>query len=511
MSQPSELSSPALRRSVYALLIALSTGAMLGRILAVDTVDAGRLERHLEQEISKERVKKEHDLKAKGLSQEAVDAKLAPYDERLKRAELSRPFLSANDRSRWCTVRALVEPEMRVPGAPYAIDRVIQENGWDTIDMVKHGGKHGDHLYSSKPPLFPTLMAGEYWLIHRLTGETLGTHPYGIGRFILVSTNVVPLLIYFLALAGLVERFGRSDWGRLFVFAAAAFGTFLTTFAVTINNHLPAAVSAAVFLWAVARIWFDDDRRLHNFALAGLAGAFLAANELPALSLFALFSLALLWRAPRQTLLAYVPAALLVIVPFFATNYIAHDDLLPAYAHRRDGANWYDYSYERNGKTYESYWRHRVGIDRGEPSRATYALHVLVGHHGIFSLTPVWLLSVVGLLAWLVKPEERRLRWLAFGLGLVTLVCLTFYLMRPLDDRNYGGMTSAFRWVFWFAPLWLVAMLPAADWLASRRWGRGLGYVLLTLSALSAAYPTWNPWVHPWLLNWFQSMEWIQM
>jgi len=30
---------------------------------------------------------------------------------------------------------------------------------------------------------------------------------------------------------------------------------------------------------------------------------------------------------------------------------------------------------------------------RGEPTRLLYAVHVLVGHHGIFSLTPVWLLS----------------------------------------------------------------------------------------------------------------------
>ena len=44
---------------------------------------------------------------------------------------------------------------------------MIQQPNWDTIDMVKHDG----HLYSSKPPLLPTLMAGEYWLIYRLAGS----------------------------------------------------------------------------------------------------------------------------------------------------------------------------------------------------------------------------------------------------------------------------------------------------------------------------------------------------
>ena len=57
----------------------------------------------------------------------------------------------------------------------------------------------------------------------------------------------------------------------------------------------------------------------------------------------------------------------------------------------------------RNGKVRDSYWskpKDRAPIDQGEPEPAVYALHVLIGHHGIFSLTPIWLLSVGGM-AWL--------------------------------------------------------------------------------------------------------------
>ena len=43
--------------------------------------------------------------------------------------------------------------------------------------------------------------------------------------------------------------------------------------------------------------------------------------------------------------------------------------------------------------------------------------------------------------------------------------------------------------MFWFAPLWLVAMLPAADALARRRWTRGLGLVLLGLSVALGQLP----------------------
>lgn len=489
-----------LRRSVYWLLIAVSAGVMVGRILAVDSVDKlGRVPAELS------RVRKE--LQAKGLAPEEIERELQRRQTEWRRgAVITRPFLSANDRSRWCTVRALVEDDMRVEGAPYAIDKVIAQPNWDTIDMASHGG----HLYSSKPPLGATLIAGPYWVIHRLTGATLGTHPYEIGRFLVIVFNVIPLVIGFALLARLVERFGTTDWGRLFVVAAACFGTFLTTFAVVINNHVPAAVSATLALSAAVPIWFDGQRRLRYFAAAGLFSALTAASELPALALFAATSAALLWRAPRQTLVAYVPAALLVAAGFFGTNWIAHQSLRPPYMHRSEGDNWYHYTYQRGGKQYTSYWQKPSGIDCGEASRGVYALHTLVGHHGIFSLTPIWLLSLVGLVVWFARADGRRLWHLALLIASVSAVCLLFYLLRPEQDRNYGGTTSGFRWAFWFAPLWLLAMAPAVDLMARRRWRRGLALVLLALSALSASYPTWNPWSHPWIMDFLQYLGWIR-
>ncbi len=511
MNPPPDDPRTHLRQTVYVLLIAISAGAMLGRILAVDSVDLEGLERRLIDGIPAELKEKRLRLEGQGARPHRIDEELRRTEAELwSRRRLMRPFLSANDRSRWCTIRALVEPEMRVPGAPYSIDKVIDQPRWDTIDMVKHDG----HLYSSKPPLLPTLIAIPYWLIHRTTGMSLGTHSYPVGRFLLILINVVPLVVCLWLLARLVERFGTTDWGRIFVMAGGAFGTFLTTFAVVLNNHLPAAVSTMVTLYAVIRIWLDDERRLSYFVLAGLFGAFTAANELPALALFALVSLALLWKAPRQTLAGYVPAALVVVVGFFGTNWIAHHSLRPPYMHRSEtdpADNWYEYTYERDGKQHTSYWQNRVGIDRGEPSRMVYALHALVGHHGIFSLTPVWILTVAGLVMWLRQAKDPRLRELALMIALVSLVCLVFYLTRPQDDRNYGGMTCGFRWMFWFAPMWLLAMLPAVDAMAGRKWLRGVALVLLAISVLSASYPTWNPWAHPWMLDWLHYLGWVRV
>ncbi|HEY4234652.1 MAG TPA: hypothetical protein VGM76_14560 [Lacipirellulaceae bacterium] len=462
MTAPPEDRLARLRWGVYLILIAVAAGNMTGRLLAVNSVD--------------------------------------------RAGALRRPFLSANDRSRWLTVRALVEQ------GTYAIDEIVEEPNWDTIDMVRHRGSDGQlHFYSSKPPLLATLVGGEYWLLNAATGWTFVNHPYEIDRLMLLTINVLPLVVMYLLLGRLVERFGSADWGRIFVMAAATLGTFLTTFAVVLNNHVVAAVSAAVALYALVRIIDDGERRWRYFAIAGLAAAFVAADELPALSLVALMGLMLLWQAPRETLLAYLPGALFVVAAFFETNYLAHDSWLPPYMHRSTvdaSDNWYNYTYTVNGEERPSYWLNRQGIDRGEASRVTYALQVLVGHHGILSLSPIWLLSLWGILIWL-RAEDQTRRQLAWLVGTLTVVCLVFYIgLRPQEDRNYGGMTSGFRWMFWFTPLWLLVMVPAADRLANSTFGKAIALALLTMSVLSVSYPTWNPWTHPWIYRWLEWCGW---
>jgi len=168
------------------------------------------------------------------------------------------------------------------------------------------------------------------------------------------------------------------------------------------------------------------------------------------------------------------------------------------------------------GRTLTSYWRSPGGIDRGEASPLAYAFHALVGHHGIFSLTPAWLLVIPGLLLLAGRdgghsssaPSTFRRR-LAIAIAAVSLAVIIFYLSRPQIDRNYGGMTSGFRWAFWLAPLWVVAAVPAIDHLAGSRLGRGVALALLALSSLSVAFPTWNPWTLPWLHQWLIHVGWI--
>ena len=86
------------RHGVYAILAAVVLGGLLGRIGAVTSVDKIALEKR---------------IVADAIAKAATSG--LPVDEQAirqrieERKRLMRPFLSANDRSRWLTMRALVE------------------------------------------------------------------------------------------------------------------------------------------------------------------------------------------------------------------------------------------------------------------------------------------------------------------------------------------------------------------------------------------------------------------
>lgn len=486
------------------------------------------------------------------------------------------PFLSANDRSRWCTIAALA-----IEGT-YVIDKVIEQRDpktkrrtWYTIDMVRHRGTDGvQHYYSSKPPLLPTIYTGVYLLIRSITGATLMKQTFLVARILLMIVNLLPLLLLWWLLARRTQReHAGNRWATVVLVLFLVSGTFLSTFANTLNNHLPAAVAAGLSLWCLDHIVRRNQKNWWWFAGCGLATSFTAANELPALSwLVAVIGLLLLvdW---RLTVLAHVPALAPVAIAFFLTNFWAHGVWRPAYSQRDLGqklgevtvdagtsmeqapvhklieacraqgqafsdqaivrpgrrpgvfelwdekqqmrlglrleaadrigiyewGDWYDYpgSYWVEGK--------KQGVDKGEPNALKYAFHCLVGHHGIFSLTPFWLLSVWGAVQYFRLGWRRLLKvdaesWLFAAMVVTSLVCIAFYLTRPLEDRNYGGVCSGLRWVFWLTPMWYWMADFGLKSVTAFTFKR-LVEVGLAVSIFSAIYPWANPWTSPWLMQ----------
>lgn len=614
--------------AVFGVLIFVALGIGFGKIVGVDSANdraiqnyrLNQIPRQMEERLAKLR---ERDLPEERINEEAKRIYAALYKDAMK----ARPTLSANDRSRWATIRALVEKDARVyrftpvmkesekearaqelaadapgeaPGfrylpseilvnceaecperfdstkiqgkryakklVPYAIDKTWETPGWDSIDVVKHGlpdekwdpsNPASGYLYSSKPPLLPTVMAAPYWVLNRVFGLSLKKDPFLTTRILLVLYNLLPLGIAFCCLARIINLLGKSNWSKIFAFAAAIFGFFTLTYVATLNNHVPGFVSISIALWAACEILCLKRDGWFRFFCAGFFGAFAVACDLPSLAFAGLLCLALLIKRPGKTLFVAIPSGLVVAAAFFATNYVAHNTFVPAYAHKRDHValeqtlsagkengealvaaaelfddkDWYVYVYYPAGRprvpssAMISHWANRSGIDRGEPSKARYAFHSTVGLRGVFSLTPIWLLSLFGILIWLfandkisqsespvecegpdvsqIEKAHRAIRGFARTLALIaatlTVVFFVFFLTRDQGDRNYGGICCCPRWFFPLAPILIPCMLPALEVVRESKIRRAIAYLLLFWSVVSAFYPTWSPWVSPWL------------
>ena len=395
---------------------------------------------------------------------------------------------SNNDASRWATIRALVDTgsyaigyREELPDGTYRDVGIIAQRDWGTIDRVMDPATR--RFYSSKPTLLPTVLAGEYWLLHSVSLQ-FEHQRLAVTRAILATINLIPFAVYLLVLARLIERIGTTDWGRLFVFTAAGFGTFISGYLGSLNNHTVAAMGVLFTVYHCVRIHIDVDRRWWRFVLAGVFAGWAFCNDLPAGALAVGLTLWLARVAPRQTLRFAVPALLVPVAALAWTQYLAIGVPFPTYAQ----AAWYEFA--------GSYWLNPGNIDLADEHKLVYAANLLIGHTGILSLTPVLLLGWVGAVRTATHGPNPAsggdaARVLAVLTLVLTLATFVFYVFRT---ETYGGKTVGPRWFFWLVPLWLLTMLPEADRWASSSRRRRLAGLLLVASIATASFALANPW-----------------
>ncbi len=451
-------------------------------------------------------------------------------------------FMGANDISRWCTVWSLLER------GTYIIDECPwQAETQDKIYRAPKGAatKPGEapvkHYYSSKPALLPTLMAGALYPARKLVGVPLDAvvlqkreprwsqkadptatdgvkgvyetppEPVRWPAYVLylkpmiILLNVIPFALYLLLFARLLDRAAGNDWAWLYTLLAAGFGTYLLPFNQTLNNHTIAAYIGFFAVYVFLRIWDEELATPGRFAAAGFLAALAAANELPALALLALLGGFLMLRHPRQTLTWYTLGAAIPVLAFLAAQYAAFGEIKLAY----ESFGGEEYLYEG------SFWKTPLELDafnEAPEPHAIYLFHMTFGHHGFFSLTPLFLFGIWGGLRLvrqgglaaigLARPKGpgEPLAVAAWITGVLTVVLFAFYTWNP-KARNYGGSAQGLRWLFWIIPLWMMLVAKGVEAGASRRWLRGLALLALFVSVVSVGYAMRNPWSHPWILD----------
>ncbi|MEZ6123359.1 MAG: hypothetical protein R3C49_09315 [Planctomycetaceae bacterium] len=407
------------------------------------------------------------------------------------------PLQSANDRSRWCTVWSLVER------GTFQIDEIDSDPRWSTIDKVRHRRSAEDpwHFYSSKPPLLSTGVAGLYWVVRQLSGMNLREETVPVARLLLFFVNAVPMFCAVLIFRRSLQNLHVSAATRTAMLVIVGACTMINPFLSTLNNHTPAVASLIVTLAAVCRQLKSDEHRCRDFFLIGFMAALTCSFELPA-AIVGLLSFAFVCRLEfRTTLRCYVPGALIPLALLFIPNWVCTGGIKPFYAYY--GTEKYRYVHEG----IPSYWMDPQGIDANQESPWVYLLHCTFGHHGMFSLTPVFLLAVVG---WFgaVRLKRPCLRIVSLTGAVVTVIVLAFYLKRT-ENYNYGGNTAALRWMIWVIPFWWYAMVPVVDRLQKAFSGRVILAALMIPSALMSMASLSEPWRPNRLYELMERRGWI--
>ncbi len=437
------------------------------------------------------------------------------------------PLQSANDRSRWATVWSLVERKT------FQIDEIDSIGRWSTIDKVRYRTSDDQpwHFYSSKPPLLSTIVAGLYAVERATLGRGLFNDTAFVTRLLLMFVNVVPFYFTLRSLSHCLQILGSSLTVRIFILAVAGFGSILNPYLTTLNNHTPAVACAMFAITAAARIFssrisatasseqadekenstsaeercsanFSLTVRRRDFAALGFFSALTCCFELPAAQMGLLAFVAALIASRRWALAWFIPAALVPLVAFFVTNWLATGGVKPFYATYGTDT----YVYVHNG--IPSYWSNPRDLDASTESTPVYLFHCVLGHHGLLSLTPVLCVSLIGWWFSLSRTQNTVRRMLILVGAMMSLITLGFYLSRT-QNYNYGGNSVGLRWMMWLTPFWWLAMLPAMEKITRPRFQTVVALLLL-VSIASVSWSLNRPWRPSWLYEQMEAAGWIE-
>src|SRR5207237_5279072 len=126
-------------------------------------------------------------------------------------------------------------------------------HGYATIDRVMNPDTL--EFLSSKPPLLATMLAGLYWVLWHVFHLSLIDHPTTVVRIVLLLVNALPFAGYLWLVTQVAERWGKTDWGKVYIVIAGAFATTVSPFLITLQNHTFGAFAVMLAWWSVLCVW----------------------------------------------------------------------------------------------------------------------------------------------------------------------------------------------------------------------------------------------------------------
>lgn len=368
----------------------------------------------------------------------------------------SRTRLTTNPLSRIITVERIVDAGTMAHSTP---------SDTTGVELSEDAIKIGDNIYSSKPPTYPLIMAGQAWILKIITGKSFYEKRNTAIWMLTLLNQVFPFLIMLALALILARQYFPDTWTINFLMLAMSLGSLAYGYAVTINNHTFAAVLLFIAFFCTWAIWFKNQTSLWWFVVLGFCGGLAAANDLPGLAFLGLFLLVAFFKNPVKGIVA----GLFAMLPIAATLYTYFEisgSVIPVYL-RGD-------LYKFEG----SYWQDPEDHDTFNESKWTYLFHITFGHHGLFSASPVLLLGIAGLFKTL---KNRSLEyWKLIALSLVGMTAVFLFVL--FRTKNYGGSAIGMRWFILFMPMLMFAGLPVIHSLGKTVTGKIIACILLALS-----------------------------
>ncbi len=376
--------------------------------------------------------------------------------------------------SRLATVYSLTED------GTWYIDRPLDQEAnrfeQGTIDKVQVNGR----ILSSKPPVLPLLMTGEYVVLRALFGLDLND-PEDTNEIIrlltmtLVGVPYILTLVFFLKTLYMVVE---DPLARLVLFFCAAFCTQLWGYSININNHVPGACLTVIAVYiALGIVLGGQAPTAWRFFAFGFCGGLVPTIDTPATIFVFLAGVALLVKHPGKTLLWTGLGAVVPLGVHAGIMYATTGSPLPVQTREE--------LYLYRG----SYWRHPIQIDALNEPKSTYLFHMTVGRNGLFALFPILLVGPAALVRALLRRDMPYRGPILVG-GLGFLILTLYYLFRT---NNYGGEAYGFRWYIVAMPMLLLMGAPLLA-TVRRRWEWIFVGLLIGVSFYSAWECTQSPW-----------------
>ncbi|MBX7258889.1 MAG: hypothetical protein K1Y02_21175 [Candidatus Hydrogenedentes bacterium] len=351
------------------------------------------------------------------------------------------------------------------PFEDYTVDKVMVRG------IEEDGVVRGGRMISSKPPVLPLIMTGEFLAIRAATGwslddETQARRVLDVMTVTIMGGSFLLTLVFFLKT---LRLFAIPPGVRLVLLVALAFGTQLMGFSTSISNHVPAAgvlmVASYFGLGLAAEKLAPVPAR---FVAFGFFGALVPELDMP-LGVFVFFiGLSLLTRFPRQTLSWVLMGALPPLALHVAIMMAVTGSPLPVQMRK------ITYLFE------DSYWRHPLGIDGLSEPKPVYLFHLTFGRCGVYALYPILLAGLAAGLKAVVNPNVKY-RSLVLGGGLGVIVLTYYYVTRT---NNYGGEAYGFRWFIGAMPILLLMAAPLLAGLR-KRWQWAFVSMMMAISLYS--------------------------